>query len=158
MMRAAVVVALAILIVVMASITAHADPITGPIDAVAITPATRLDLELLEQEPELVAPPGSHCPDLYAIAVEHWPGAVLHWPVLDRIFYRESRCRPGVVNRYGCVGLMQICRVNHARLGVTRTDLQDAGTNIAIGYQLCRESMTRGRSCWRPWWLGRWRP
>jgi hypothetical protein len=129
-----------------------------PIDAAAITPAVRLSIPSPAPEPVLVAPPGSRCPDLYAVAVEHWPGAVLHWPVLDKIFWRESRCRPQVVNRWGCVGLMQICRINHARLGVTRYDLQDAGTNIAIGYQLCLEQTSRGRSCWRPWWLGRWRP
>jgi hypothetical protein len=128
---------------------AHGDLV--PIDAAAIAPAIRLSNLEPEPEPELVAPPGSRCPDLYAVAVEHWPG-------LDKIFWRESRCRPTVVNRWGCVGLMQICRINHARLGVTRADLQDAGTNIATGYQLCLEQTARGRSCWRPWWLGRWRP
>lgn len=135
---------------------AHADAV--PVDATAIAPALRLGVLEPEPEPELVAPPGSRCPELYPVAVEHWPGAAEHWPVLDRIFWRESRCHPWVVNRYGCIGVMQICRGNHARLGVTRWDLQDAGTNIAAGYQLCLEQTSRGRSCWRPWWLGRWRP
>jgi soluble lytic murein transglycosylase-like protein len=114
--------------------------------------------EAPEPEPEPVAPVGSRCPELYAVAVEHWPGAALHWPVLDKIFWRESRCRPWVVNRYGCVGLMQVCRLHHRRLGVTRADLQDPAVNIEAGYQLCLESMRRRRSCFSPWWLGRWRP
>jgi hypothetical protein len=147
-------VAVAVLLYPRAAVADIAGPI--PMDATAIMPATRLDPP--EPEPVLEAPPGSRCPELYAVAVEHWPGAVLHWPVLDKIFWRESRCHPQVVNRYGCVGLMQICRINHARLGVTRSDLQEAGTNIEIGYQLCLEQQQRGRSCWRPWWLGRWRP
>jgi soluble lytic murein transglycosylase-like protein len=114
--------------------------------------------ETLEPEPEPVAPPGSRCPDLYPVVVEHWPNAALHWPLLDKILWRESRCRPNVINRYGCVGLMQICRINHRRLGVTRADLLDAGTNIEIGYRLCLEQTRARRSCWRPWWVGRWRP
>jgi hypothetical protein len=149
----ALAVALVLVVVVLSSSAAHAQMV--PIDP-APAPATRLSPPEVTEVP--VAPPGSHCPDLYAVAVEHWPGAVLHWPVLDKIFWRESRCRPWVVNRWGCVGLMQICRINHARLGVTRWDLQDPATNIAIGYQLCLEQTRHGRSCWRPWWLGRWRP
>lgn len=146
----AVVLAVALTVVLLADV-AHADEAV-PVDP----PAT----ELLEPvpEPELVAPPGSKCPDLYPVVVEHWPNAALHWPLLDKIFWRESRCRPDVVNRYGCVGLMQICRINHRRLGVTRYDLIDPATNIEIGYQLCIEQTNRRRSCWRPWWIGRWRP
>lgn len=148
------------LIVVAVAHAAPAGAQTEPIPTTGLAPAERINPPELEPEPELkpVAPAGSHCPELYPIAVEHWPGAALHWPLLDKIFWRESRCRPQVVNRYGCVGLMQICRINHARLGVTRWDLQDPAVNIATGYELCLEQTSRGRSCWRPWWLGRWRP
>lgn len=102
-----------------------------------------------DYQPE--APSNSHCPELYQVTIDNWPGAQDNWRTLDRIFYRESRCRAGVVNRYGCVGLMQICRINHRRMGESRQSLKDPATNIATGYKLCRESMRQRRSCWRPW-------
>lgn len=123
-----------------------------------VVPPVALRLDPPEPEPELIAPEGSRCPDLYPLVVEHWPNAALHWPVLDHVLYRESRCRPWVVNRQGCIGLFQVCRVNHRRMGVTRSDLLDPATNIEVAYRLCQEWVRVGRSCYRPWWLGRWRP
>lgn len=114
-------------------------------------PAARVELARIYAE-QTVAPEWSHCPELYQAAVDNWPAAADVWARLDFIFWREARCQPDVVNRYGCVGLMQVCRINHARLGVTRADLQDPAVNIAVGYQLYLE---RG---WRPWWTRRWRP
>lgn len=151
MLRAALVVAL-VLVALAAPVAAEE---VAPVDP-TVPVATRLDPP--EPERELVAPAGSRCPELYPVIVEHWPNAALHWPILDKILWRESRCHPYVVNRYGCVGLMQVCRGNHRRLGVTRWDLLDPATNIEVGYRLCLESLARHRSCWRPWWVGRWRP
>jgi soluble lytic murein transglycosylase-like protein len=129
-----------------------------PVDAAAIAPAGRL----LDFEPpveEVVAPEGSRCPELYAVAVEHWPGAALHWPMLDLIFWRESRCNPSAINRRsGTRGLMQITRGNLRRLGVSYADALDPAVNIATGYRLCLQSMEYGRSCWRPWHAKGFRP
>jgi soluble lytic murein transglycosylase-like protein len=149
------VVVLVALAVVFVAAPAAAQVVPIPVDGLA--PAERLAPPEIETAVP-VAPAGSRCPELYPIVVEHWPAAAVHWPLLDHIFWREARCRAGVVNRVGCVGLMQICRGNHARLGVTRADLLDPVTNIETGYRLCAEQTSRGRSCWRPWWLGRWRP
>lgn len=121
-------------------------------------PAQRLDIATLAANQDPVAPSWSRCPELYGVAIANWPDAVDVWATLDHVFWRESRCQPDVVNRYGCVGLMQICRGNFRRMAVNRTLLQDAGTNIATGYRLCQEWVAVGRSCWRPWHVGRWRP
>jgi hypothetical protein len=80
------------------------------------------------------------------------------WPRLEYIMRRESRCFPDVVNRVGCVGLLQICRGNFNRMGVNRSMLQDAATNLAVGHRLFQEWVDVGRSGWRPWYTRHWRP
>lgn len=142
--------------IALAAVAALAAIITPP-----YTPATRIDLEHLVADNAIaqpVAPAWSQCPQLYAVALDNWPDAENDWPILDRVFFRESRCQPDVVNRYGCVGVMQICTGNFRRMAVNRTVLQDAAVNIATGWRLCQEWVRIGRSCWRPWWSGRWRP
>jgi hypothetical protein len=140
------------LAVVFVSSPAAADGPPPPIPPTAV----RLDLAFLEADQPANPIPGD-CDSYHDIAIAAgWTEA--DWPTLRTIIQRESHCQPGVVNRYGCVGLTQVCRINHARLGVTRTDLQDAATNLAIARQLCQEWVDAGRSCWRPWWTRRFRP
>lgn len=161
MRRLAALLALCAALVAGHASAAHAEAVPPP-----TAPAARVDLARVMAEQVAIAnalvleraPSWSHCPSLYGVALESWPGAAEDWARLDYIMWRESRCRPTVVNRYGCVGLLQVCRGNHARLGLTRADLQDAATNIATGYTLCQESLQAGRSCWRPWWTRGFRP
>lgn len=119
--------------------------------------AQRVDLERLVLE--RVIDPGTpgECDSYHDLAIDAgWTEQ--QWPTLRYIMHRESRCQPAVVNRYKCVGLLQVCRINHARLGVTIADLKDAGTNLRIGRTLYQEWVDVGRSGWRPWWLRKWRP
>lgn len=141
------------------SLPAAADGAPSPGGGIPVGAETAAALRL--DPPAAVAPDDSMCPDLYQVAVDNWPGAEEDWPILDHIFWRENRCGryPKFwVNRFGCVGIMQVCTGNFKRLGVNREVLKDFAVNIATGYRLCQEWVVRGRSCWRPWWYGRWRP
>lgn len=129
-------------------------------------PAVRLDLDYLRAEAAVIGvaleivPEGTpgDCETYKPLALAAgWDES--DWPVLRVILNRETwHCHPDAINRYGCSGLMQVCRVNQARLGVTRWDLQDPLTNLTIGRELCAEQESHHRSCWRPWWTRRWRP
>lgn len=121
-------------------------------------PAVRVDLARIVAEQTAIADattiergtPGD-C-DSYRTLALNAGWTETEWPTLRKIMWRESRCLPHVINRYGCVGLLQACRINHARLGVTRSDLQDAGTNLRIGRTLFEERR------WKPWWTRTFRP
>jgi hypothetical protein len=129
----------------------------GVLPPTPTAPAQRVDLENLVREP--IVNPGTpgDCDSYHDLAINAgWTEE--QWPRVRYIINRESGCRPAVVNRYGCVGLMQVCRINHKRLGVTRADLKDPGTNLSIGRTLCNEWLEVGRSCYRPWWTRRFRP
>lgn len=54
-----------------------------------------------------------------------------HWPTVNRIMYRESRCDPGAYNPSGATGLMQIMPMWADDCGGTRTDLYDPAFNLA---------------------------
>lgn len=119
-------------------------------------PAQRLNIATLEANQDAPAVPGD-CDSYKPLALTAgWSEA--QWPTLRHIMHRESRCYPDVINRYHCVGLLQACRINHKRLGVSATDLKDPFVNLTVGRQLCQEWIDVGRSCWRPWWTRGFRP
>ena len=116
--------------------------------------AALLALALVATAPavrEVHAPPGSSCPQFYALALSAgW--AAEEWPELDHIMWRESRCTPEAThrNRNGSVdrGLLQINSVHRGWLadrGVSLDGLLDPATNLQAARWLYESDG------WRPW-------
>lgn len=87
-----------------------------------------------------------------------WPEHAL--ATLDRVMWRESRCRPGVENLDdpwgGSIGLLQVNRgwVRWLReLGVIdhSSDLFRPEPNLAAGLAIYRYSCARHGQCWIAW-------
>ena len=87
-----------------------------------------------------------------------WPEHAL--PTLDRVMWRESRCRTDVENLYdpwgGSVGLLQVNRgwVRWLREGGVidhSSDLFSGQRNLAAGLAIYRYACDRHGECWIAW-------
>jgi hypothetical protein len=138
-------------------ITALAAVVASVLGPIPIDPGLPVAV-LVNRTPATVEPVPGDCDSFHDVAVAAgWDEQ--DWPTVEYILHRESHCLPWAVNRRsGSTGLMQVMPSNLRRLGYTRADALDAATNLAIGHELCQEWVDVGRSCYRPWWTGRWRP
>lgn len=99
------------------------------------------------------------CPEWWRTARSvGWPDHAL--PQLDRIIWRESRCRPSVENLSdpfgGSVGLAQVNRgwVRWLREGgviAHSSDLFDGRKNLAAALAIYRYACDRHAQCWVAW-------
>ena len=76
-----------------------------------------------------MGPATAHCPQWWSEARDvGWAESdLVH---MDRIMYRESRCQPGVHNRAGANGLMQVMSMWADDCGMTVAQLRQAITNL----------------------------
>jgi hypothetical protein len=111
-------------------------------------------------------PPGK-CAEWYPLAMEvGWPEA--EWPTLDRVLWRESRCRPEALNgtdpNGGSSGLLQInyywCKpsqwsdagwLQDQNVVESCHDLFDARKNLLAGLAIYRYGVDKHGYGWGPW-------
>jgi lysozyme-like protein len=121
-----------------------------------LVPAVRVSTVQVTPDPNppppvVIAPPGLHCPEFYAIALGvGWESPEI--PQLDRIEWRESHCEPGASHRNanGTIdrGLVQINSIHLSWLaayGIGAMDLFDPAVNLYAARLLF------DRDGWAPW-------